>query len=413
MNKTLKVGLGLLLSSTLLMACGNGDTEGEQGGTAGDKTVVRFATWDNDESLDAQQTVVDRFNESQDEIEVRLEGLGADFDQVLTTGMGAGDAPDVMYMWNYPLYHEGLEPLDSFIAEEGEDYKDNFYDALWNYNQIDDTIYGIPVGYTTHALFYNTDLFDEAGLDYPTSEWTWDDAHEAAQEISALGDDTNGFVWAGKPDPYDFEMFLWSNGTEYTSEDGTMDGHVNSSESVEVFKTFQDMIKDGSAIVSEGYGTDEMKSDNTGMFIYGAWGINSLDTAGINYGITEIPSFDGQESASITSSSGLAMASTSENKDAAWEFIKFWTNEENNIERMAFELPVLESVVESENLEEDELRAPFYSMLERSVDFSPTSFNIENWTRMSEELSLSFEEIFNPTTLNDPEEVLNRVAESQ
>ncbi len=37
--------------------------------------------------------------------------------------MGSGDTPDVMYMWNYPAYADGLEPLDEYIDKEGDDYK--------------------------------------------------------------------------------------------------------------------------------------------------------------------------------------------------------------------------------------------------------------------------------------------------
>src|SRR5699024_4807148 len=140
----------------------------------------------------------------------------------------------------------------------------------------------------------------------------------------ALDDSTYGFVMPGKPDPYDFEMFLWSNGTEYAGEDGQLDGHLNSSESVEVFSFFQDMLKDGSAVASEGYGSDEMQSGTAAMQVYGAWGIDGMNDVGIDYGIVEIPSFKGQQSASILSSSGLAMSKDSEHKDAAWEFIKFW-----------------------------------------------------------------------------------------
>lgn len=46
-----------------------------------------------------------------------------------------------------------------------------------------------------------------------------------------------------KPDPYDFEMYLWSNGAAYCDEDGQMAGQIDSKESQEVFKMFQDMEK--------------------------------------------------------------------------------------------------------------------------------------------------------------------------
>jgi len=408
MNKRTKAVLGLLVSSALLTACGNGGNT--SGGNDNGKTVLRFATWDNEEDLEAQQAMVDRFNESQENIQVQLEGLGADFDQVLTTGLGAGDAPDVMYMWNYPLYHDGLEPLDSYVEKEGADYKDNFYDTLWNYNEIDDKIYGIPVGYTTHALFYNKELFDKADVDYPTADWTWEEAHAAAKKIADSEEGVYGFVMPGQPDPYDYEMYLWSNGAEYADDEGTLEGHVNSPKSVEVFDFFQEMLKDGSAIASEGSGSEEMKGGTAAMYVYGAWGIDGMDESGIDYGIVEIPSFKERESVSILSSSGLAMSKDSKHKDAAWEFIKFWTNEEANKERLAYELPVLHSVAESENLEDDALRGPFYSMLERSQEFTPTSFKVDNWTRISENLELGFEEIFNPSSLRNPKETLDGVA---
>ena len=76
-----------------------------------------------------------------------------------------------MYMWNYPAYADGLEPLDEYIDKEGDDYKNDFYSTLWNYNSLDGTTYGIPVGFTTHSLFYNKDLFAQAGVEEPTDDW--------------------------------------------------------------------------------------------------------------------------------------------------------------------------------------------------------------------------------------------------
>ena len=146
-----------------------------------------------------------------DDIEVVLEAYGSDFDTKLSAGMGSGDTPDVVYMWNYPAYADGLEPLDEYIDKEGEEYKDNFYSTLWNYNSFDDTTYGIPVGFTTHALFYNKDLFAEAGVEEPTDSWTWSDLQTAAKTIEEKTGQ-KGFAFQMKPDPYDFEMYLWSNG---------------------------------------------------------------------------------------------------------------------------------------------------------------------------------------------------------
>lgn len=126
----------------------------------------------------------------------------------------------------------------------------------------------------------------------------------------------------------------------------------------------------------------------------------------MNYGVTKIPSYGSQPSVSILSSSGVSMSKDSENKEAAWEFIKFWTNEECNKERIGLELPVLNSVVESEKIMEQAEYAPFYEMLEQSDGYTPASFIMESWSEVSEDLSLAFEEAFNPSTLLDVKEVL-------
>jgi len=137
--------------------------------------------------------------------------------------------------------------------------------------------------------------------------------------------------------------------------------------------------------------------------------VSSLDEDGLNYGIVEIPAFDGagKDSVSILSSSGVSISKDSQNKEAAWEFIKYWTGEELNIERIGYELPVLKTVIESENVLDNPKNAPFYTMLEHSSGYTPTSFIVENWSELSEELELSLERMFNPNSLEEPESVLD------
>ena len=296
--------------------------------------------------------------------------------------------------------------------KEGEEYKDNFYSTLWNYNSFDGTTYGIPVGFTTHALFYNKDLFAEAGVEEPTDSWTWSDLQTAAKTIEEKTGQ-KGFAFQMKPDPYDFEMYLWSNEAAYCDEEGVMSGKIDSKESQEVFQMFQDMEKDGYAIATEKNGTDEFRAGTAAMYIYGSWSINSLDEDGMNYGIAKIPSFDGKTSVSILSSSGLSISKDSKNKEAAWEFVKYWTGEDCNKARIGIELPVLNSVVESEGIMDEAKYAPFYEMLEQSDGHTPASFLIEDWSEISENLSLSFEQIFNPSSYMDVKDVLKEAADAQ
>lgn len=413
------LALTLVTSMFILTGCSkdssDNTTTGSGGGgsstTTSSKTKIRFSTWDSADNLDSQQALVDRFNNSQDEIEVVLEAYGSEYDTKLNASMGAKDAPDVMYMWNYPNYHQQLLPLNDLLSSEGDDYEDNFYEALLEYNALNGDVYGIPVGFTTHALYYNKDLFDQAGVDYPTDDWTWDDLQDTAKTITSNIDGVKGFSYQMKPDPFDFEMYLWSNGTSYMDESGTLDGYLNSPKAIETVEMFQNMAKDGYAVATEKTGKDEFTSQQVAMFIYGAWSIGSFDEAGLNYSISTIPSFERQDSVSIVSTSGVSISSTSQNPEAAWEFVKYWTGEELNIERLDYELSPLKSVVESQKVMDNEKYEPFYTMLDRSSGQVPSSFITDKWSRLSSDLSLAFERVYNPSALQNTSDVLNETVE--
>lgn len=402
MKKKIKLAmLGMTAVLFGLTACGNK----QESKSAEGKTTIRFASWDTADDVDAQQKMVDKFNEEHPDIQVVLEAYGSEFDTKISASMGSGDAPDVMYMWNYPAYHDGLEPLDSYIEKEGEDYKKNFYSTLWNYNSYDGQIYGLPVGFTTHCVYYNKDLFEKAGVEEPKDGWTWEDLEEKAKKINeATG--VKGFSFSMKPDPYDYEMYLWSNGTAYCDKEGKMEGYVNSDKALETYKMFQDMAKDGYAVATEKSGSDEFESGQTAMFVYGAWAVKKYTEAGVNFGLAKLPSFGTEKSASILSSSGVAIAKSSKNKEAAWEFVKYWTDEENNKSRIGTEFPVLVSVVESEKILDKPEYAPFYAMLDQSGEYTPASFIMDKWSEVSEKLELAFEEMYNPSSYKDVKEAI-------
>ncbi len=400
--------LAFILGVTTMAGCSKGVDTADNG-----KVVLRFSTWNDAESIKDQEAVVKRFNDSQEKIEVIVEAYGGDYDTKITAGMGAGDAPDIMYMWNYPAYSNGLEPLNSYIEKEGDEYKNNFYEALWNYNSIDGNVYGIPVSAVTLCLYYNKDIFDRAGLEYPTSNWTWTDLEENSRIIKEKVEGVYGFTFPMKFSSYQFEMFLWSNGTSYVDESGNLDGKLNSPQSIEVFKMFQDMTKESIALASETRPRDNMAAKTTAMVIDGTWPLQKFKDADVNFGVVQIPMFEGQnKSVSVLHTSGIAISKDSDYKEEAWEFVKYWTSEELNKERIGRELPALKSVAEGEKLTEDEIYGRFYDTLDNSAGYTPASFIVDSWTETDENLVFAIESIFNPSSLQDPETVLNDVVKN-
>ncbi|HKM34161.1 MAG TPA: sugar ABC transporter substrate-binding protein [Lachnospiraceae bacterium] len=400
LTKLLSVALAATMTLSLVGCGGVGKDTNE-------KTKIRFATWDNADSLVFQQEMVDKFNEKSDKVEVVLESYGDNYDTKITAGMGSKDAPDVMYMWNYPKYSEGLLPLDDLINAEGTAFKDNFYETLWNYNSIDGVTLGMPVGYTTHVLYYNKDLFDAAGVEYPTDTWTWGDVRAAAEKIADPVNKTYGIAFPIAPDPYDYEMFAWTNGGAYVDAEGNAAGELDSDKTAEPFQLFQDMLKSNIAIGTEDYGEESFQMGKAGMFINGSWPITNIKDAGVNFGVELLPRFDEATPAiSILSSSGVAISKTTANQEAAWEFVKYWTSEELNKARIGYELPVLKTIAESEKMTTDEVYAKFYKMLEQSSEYMPASFVSKDWLSLSEKINLALEEILNKNSFRNAKEAL-------
>lgn len=104
------------------------------------------------------------------------------------------------------------------------------------------------------------------------------------------------------------------------------------------------------------------------------------------------------------------MSKDSKHKEAAFEFMKFWTGETANLDRIEYELPVLKSVVDSEKISEDPEKSVFYTMLEKSEGYTPSSSIVSDWSIMAENLNLVFERIFNPSTLENPQKALDEAA---
>ena len=91
MKRKIAVMCVLALTGTMMLtACGN-KKDSNNGKTSDGKTAIRFATWDVADDVDAQQKLVDKFNEEHDDIEVTLEAYGSDFDTKISAGMGSGD----------------------------------------------------------------------------------------------------------------------------------------------------------------------------------------------------------------------------------------------------------------------------------------------------------------------------------
>lgn len=173
------------------------ETEGEETAT-GERTQVRWfvglgAGGDVD-IIPAQEEVVERFNESQDEIELVLEIV--DNEQaygVLNTQLAAGDGPDIVGPVGirgrdgFPGAWLDLQPL---VDSTGYDLSVFDPELVKFYEVEGEGLLGLPFGVFPQFMYYNLDLFDEAGLNYPPAAYgepyVWADGTEAEWNIDTV-----------------------------------------------------------------------------------------------------------------------------------------------------------------------------------------------------------------------------------
>lgn len=218
-----------------------------------------------------------------------------------------------------------VEPMDPYLTPE---LKAEFIPVLINEGaQYQGRTFGLPVTVSARALYYNKDLFQRAGIGDPPRRW--DELRAAALKISTLSNGIYGFGLQGNlvgTETY-FYYFLWGNGGDVLSRDGTR-AAFNSPQSVEALKYLQGLIEAGATQPEPA--KDDRQALETGfvqgrlgMVITGPWLAKRLKTEApnLNYGLAPIP-FN-TTPATLAGEDTLILFKPAEHKDIAWKFIQF------------------------------------------------------------------------------------------
>jgi multiple sugar transport system substrate-binding protein len=188
-------------------------------------------------------------------------------------------------------------PIDECVADaEAETAGDlaDYYPGILQIVQFDGSTYGLPWIAAPVVMFYNKDLFDAAGLEYPTADWTWDDFITNAEALTLDTDadgstDQWGFIAHDWPPPH---MFIWQAGGDMISEDFAT-SPIDSPEAIEGMEfalqlSFNPALSpDRETINEQGFG-ELFKVGKIAMFMGGA--ADDLDRVeGLNVGVVSVP----------------------------------------------------------------------------------------------------------------------------
>lgn len=217
-----------------------------------------------------------------------------------------------------------VEPLDDYMTPG---FKAQFVPSLINEGaQYQGRTFGLPIAVSVRALYYNKDLFERAGITTPPV--TWDDLRADAIKVSQLSPDIRGFGIQGKTQETStyFYYFLWGNGGEVLSADGTR-ATFNSAQGVEALNFLQGLVD---AKATNPDPSKDARVDLENDFVAGKYGmiisLNSLATrldkeAKFKYGVTALPYKTKPTTFAVEDT--LILFKPADNKDLAWQFIQF------------------------------------------------------------------------------------------
>ncbi|MBY0162722.1 sugar ABC transporter substrate-binding protein [Cytobacillus firmus] len=399
----------LLLISIIVSGCGNasdGKTGTASPGTGGgeeDKKVEILLGYYSSDSSDAKmKELIEQFEEKHPNITVKTQSAPyGQFYQKLDTQIAAGQAPDVwlsdgVYVMKY-AQRGAAKDLTDWIAKDLK--ADEYYGLDFN-KDADGRYWGVPQGIQVGVLFYNKELFDKAGVAYPTDEWTWEDLKASAAKLtvdaSGKTAEDSGFD-AASVNQFGLTFFSITEGWFSVMKSyggGALDEKaensiINSPENKQAFEWMVDGMQRG--IITDPVDLKSFQS-NTAVFPSGSAAmrigiyarVQAANEAGLNYDVTLLPKGpDGKRVSPVIANSWVINQKSSDEKaEAAWEWIKYWATEDD-VQKQWTELgeavPVKKSVAESEVfLKAGEQPANRQAFLD-SLEFAQTLDNNAVW----------------------------------
>ena len=313
-TKLLAIALCAALFTTVFAGCGK-QGENEDGGSQ-EKVVIDFSMLNLSGDIEGWTAMVEAANEllKEENIEIsisKVNGTGwPEYYQKVASQMAADNSPDIgriaeSYMPTLIAKNQVVD-LTSYI-ENDFDMSQYYEKTFENSAYVDGKYYGVPSGLNNYLLYYNKDMFDEAGLDYPSADWNDPTSFEEIADMArTLTKETEGGKQFGfYTGPYMAEIGMFSTslgGNNVFDAEGNPS--INDATSKQVYKRLA-------------------------MIVDGTWWLGSIGSIeGVNVGIAAVPGAEDGSAYTSQFVDSFVIYEGCEHKDEAWKAIKALVSQE-------------------------------------------------------------------------------------
>lgn len=355
-----------MLIATILLIIGLAGCTNDSSNDSGDKQemdVWYSLSGDNGKNF---EKLVDEYNEQSDDYHMNAIYQG-DYEDTMTKIRAAGedDAPALLMASGTPRKYlseqDFVVPVQEFIDDEDYDTSD-FNEGVISRYTIDDKLYSMPFSASNAIMYYNKDMFEEAGLDPEDPPTTFEEYEEVGKQIK---DETGNiaFSFGGLPGWY-FEELLTNQGAQFFDnengyEDTPTETLVGEEEGQEIFDWVSRMVDDGSYKYYGGDGVEgPFLSEDLAMHFSSSAGIReNVDDAPFEVGTAPFPVPEGTDPVGAQVG-GNSMYITDkvpeEDREGAFEFLKHLSSPEVQAEwsSMTGYVPINDEAKDEEELQE-------------------------------------------------------------
>jgi len=332
LNKKLK-RIILISMSLLLVSCVSNTNTNDYSDQKYDFNLedsIKIATWYEETSPLLE--IINEFNKRYPKVEVKVDYYQSqsfsDYFYEILDSKNEYDLITIPSLDSYSMlsYSNYLTDLSTFI--EKDNYSLNHFGSLINSLRVEEQLFAIPYRNSVFQLYYNKTLFDQAKLDYPDSNLTWEKFRSIAKELTyGVGEDkVYGAFFQSYLDVWvlqaiqagssllDDNLSPFENAINYTL--GLIqDGSMLSPKEIESMN----LVQNGSIKI--------FGSGRVAMMPMGEWTtwqlLEQSDEIDFEWAISEMPfSLGGRRNTTLGLPVTLGIIEHSNNKDIAWEFMK-------------------------------------------------------------------------------------------
>lgn len=359
-NKKKMFGLLSGVALTLVLtACGPGESESEDTEQSSGEETTTLVVWEDIDKSNGIEKAVAEFEEMHNVTIDLIEKPYANQIEDLRLDGPGGTGPDVLTMAGDQIGTAVTEGLLSEL-QVGEDIQGLYSDASMQSQMVEGKVYGLPKAVETTILYYNKDIVSEEELPETLDGW-----YELSTELT----DGENFGFLALWDQIYYANSVMSGYGGYIfgqDEEGNYDvtdiglNNEGAIEAAEVMQRFYEEKLFPSGIIGE-QGINVLDSlfteGKAAAIISGPWNLEPFSSAGVNYGVTTLPTLpNGEPMSSFIGVKSYNVSTYSKNPELAQEFVEFIANEENSRTRyeLTQEVPAVTSLADDPVILENE-----------------------------------------------------------